>query len=197
MIAAAHCHLALMLSSTGAYHDDVSSIPRSISAIQNSRSSGVSAIPTLAPWQPSLAHSKSFAQQSCIEVTQPDRQQRTMLRTTLVRAQRSSTRSIQPLLRKHGRIIYDRNASSISSTVARYSSSVSNPPRQDLLEAYRELVSSGRLKWDDEQVRIVMKVRSTPRPSLTAAAPSATRIDGLYPPARTSFSPEAIRSDAS
>lgn len=30
--------------------------------------------------------------------------------------------------------------------------------RTDLLESYRELVSSGRLKWDDEQVRVVMKV---------------------------------------
>ena len=30
--------------------------------------------------------------------------------------------------------------------------------RVDLLESYRELVSSGRLKWDDEQVRVVMKV---------------------------------------
>lgn len=165
MIAAARCHLAVNVSSTGAYHDDVSSIPRSISAIQNSRSSGVSAIRTLAPWQPSLGSLEVIRPkqaQSCIEATPPDRQQRTMLRATLVRAQRSSTRSIQPLLRKHGRIIYDRNASLISSTVARYSSSVSSPPRQDLLEAYRELVSSGRLKWDDEQVRIVMKVRSTP-----------------------------------
>lgn len=31
-------------------------------------------------------------------------------------------------------------------------------PRVDLLESYRELVESGRLKWDDEQVRVVMKV---------------------------------------
>lgn len=30
--------------------------------------------------------------------------------------------------------------------------------RVDLLESYRELVGSGRLKWDDEQVRVVMKV---------------------------------------
>lgn len=30
--------------------------------------------------------------------------------------------------------------------------------RIDLLESYRELVASGRLKWDDEQVRVVMKV---------------------------------------
>lgn len=32
------------------------------------------------------------------------------------------------------------------------------PPTVDLLESYRDLVASGRLKWDDEQVRVVMKV---------------------------------------
>ena len=32
---------------------------------------------------------------------------------------------------------------------------------QDLLETYRGLVASGRLAWDDEQVRTVMKVRYT------------------------------------
>lgn len=34
---------------------------------------------------------------------------------------------------------------------------------QDLLERYRGLVASGRLKWDDEQVRTIMKVRRRPR----------------------------------
>lgn len=72
MIAAARCHLALMLSSTGAYHDDVSSIPRSIS---HSKSSGVSAIPTLAPWQPSncphsltQSHSSKVASRSLSQI---------------------------------------------------------------------------------------------------------------------------------
>lgn len=31
-------------------------------------------------------------------------------------------------------------------------------PKVDLLESYREQVASGRLKWDDEQVRVVMRV---------------------------------------
>lgn len=32
----------------------------------------------------------------------------------------------------------------------------------DLLEVYRGLVASGRLTWDDEQVRVVMKVSHFP-----------------------------------
>lgn len=31
----------------------------------------------------------------------------------------------------------------------------------DLLARYRELVAQGRLKWDDEQVRVVMKASRT------------------------------------
>lgn len=51
------------------------------------------------------------------------------------------------------------------------------PAPTDLLELYRGLVAAGRLNWDDEQVRCVMKVRlyqclagnSLLNPSLAAA----------------------------
>lgn len=36
------------------------------------------------------------------------------------------------------------------------------PSSTDLLEVYRGMVAQGRLAWDEEQVRIVMKVSYTP-----------------------------------
>ena len=36
------------------------------------------------------------------------------------------------------------------------------PAITDLLELYRGLVAQGKLKWDDEQVRCVVKVGSIP-----------------------------------
>lgn len=40
------------------------------------------------------------------------------------------------------------------------SSSTSNlPASTDLLEVYRGMVAQGRLRWDEEQVRVVMRVR--------------------------------------
>ncbi|WRT69692.1 uncharacterized protein IL334_006682 [Kwoniella shivajii] len=47
-----------------------------------------------------------------------------------------------------------------STTVQRNDDKLAQPPAPtDLLELYRGLVASGRLKWDDEQVRCVMKLR--------------------------------------
>jgi len=47
------------------------------------------------------------------------------------------------------------------------SSTFANPAKPvDLLEVYRDHVSRGKLTWDDEQVRVVMKV-SHPVPGLT------------------------------
>ncbi|TXT13692.1 hypothetical protein VHUM_01059 [Vanrija humicola] len=50
-----------------------------------------------------------------------------------------------------------RLATRLSSTAGPSASQPPAPP--DLLESYRTLVSSGRLTWDDEQVRTVMKLR--------------------------------------
>ena len=41
------------------------------------------------------------------------------------------------------------------------------PASTDLLEVYRGMVAQGRLAWDEEQVRIVMKVGRDPLSSLT------------------------------
>jgi hypothetical protein len=49
------------------------------------------------------------------------------------------------------------------------SSQASVPATTDLLEAYRSLVAQGRLTWDDEQVRIVMKVRTAPSYSVLSS----------------------------
>jgi hypothetical protein len=37
------------------------------------------------------------------------------------------------------------------------------PASTDLLELYRGMVTAGRLKWDDEQVRCIIKVRLAPQ----------------------------------
>ncbi|ORY34742.1 AFG1-like ATPase-domain-containing protein [Naematelia encephala] len=73
-----------------------------------------------------------------------------------------------PLLRHHGRIVaLSQPPSSRYIPGRRYTSSTATTPsnpsdvetKQDLLEYYRSMVTSGRLNWDDEQVRVIMKLR--------------------------------------
>lgn len=59
---------------------------------------------------------------------------------------------------------YDDSKATTPTTAAPASTEggkVQVPAPTDLLEVYRALVASGRLKWDDEQVRVVMRVSDT------------------------------------
>ncbi|KAJ3500907.1 hypothetical protein NLJ89_g9580 [Agrocybe chaxingu] len=102
-----------------------------------------------------------------------------MLRTRILR----NRQGFQPYARQgatwktnHARVFHD-----VSSSVQRRGDDTANLPIQvDLLEKYRSLVTLGRINYDEEQIRVVMKLRRLQR-ELTEYAPPALTARLLEP----------------
>ncbi|EAL20923.1 hypothetical protein CNBE2840 [Cryptococcus deneoformans B-3501A] len=86
-------------------------------------------------------------------------------RTTRTTILLGATQTFPFCLRHHIHCTSLKNATPLISEVKLPHDHASNPPAAlppaptDLLELYRGLVAAGRLNWDDEQVRCVMKLR--------------------------------------